>query len=256
MLSRLILVVFTFLAAGSAAADTRPQPRWDGLYGGFHGGVVRGDGAVRLGDFSGAIIALDVENGIFPTRRSPSDIAALGGGFVGYAVRRGAFLGAVEADLSLTNSEARASLTRLDTDPASMFSGTTTTTRYVTELDALAAVRLRGGMVAGRTHFYGTVGVAAGRVENRFRLAFDEASPIGSYDTTWRERDVRVGYIVGGGIERQLASGLTLRGEFLHYDLQDATVRARDAVLFPGQAIDYRFRNRGEVVRLGILARF
>jgi hypothetical protein len=40
--------------------------------------------------------------------------------------------------------------------------------------------------------------------------------------------------------------------EVMGYDLSDATVRASDPVVFPGQTIDYSFDNSGVVARIGL----
>jgi outer membrane immunogenic protein len=75
----------------------------------------------------------------------------------------------------------------------------------------LATIRGRLGFVVQDVLFYGTAGVAF----SRFR--FEENAPGAGFNGTLRLNDTAGVY--GGGIEWKLAYGVSVRGEYLHYDL-------------------------------------
>ena len=255
MAGLLLLLPGAVLPAGASPAGGQ---RWDGRYLGVHLGAVRTDGRAELDAFDGVILPFDVGNGIFPLRREDVDISALGGAFAGAAWQRGGYVLGVEADISLGDLAAESSFSRTDdttTGPIGgpggwPFNGVTTTTRYATEIDALVTLRLRAGIALDDTLVYATGGLAAGSVTNRFSLTFT------GYDNDWDSQDLQVGYAVGVGLEHAFSPEIGLRAEVMHFDLRDTVVKARDEVAFPGEAIDYRFENRGQMLRLGISYRF
>lgn len=68
---------------------------------------------------------------------------------------------------------------------------------------------------------------------------------------------MRAGYVVGGGFEFALASPLSLRVEYLHYDLGKQTLRLDEVTgLAPGESAVMQFRTRGDLVRAGINVNF
>lgn len=233
--------------SGPAAGD------WSGPYVGITAGAVRSTGEAVLGDYEGALLELDVRNGLFPDTIDGPDTAAAGGVTVGFNVARDAFVGGVELDYAFGGPDAAAAFSRVDPNPDPMFNGVHTNTGYETALDGLATLRLRAGRDFGGTLVYATGGLAMGQVENRFTLALPE---LGYTSPGWSEEGTRMGYAVGLGVERRLSTRVSLKAEVLRYDLDDATVEARDPVTFPGQAIDYRFDNAGTVARIGVNVRF
>lgn len=251
---RVIAAAATMLVVSPAIADEQAGAGdWTGPFAGFSVGAMRSSGEATRRDFEGALLTLDVQNGLFPASIDEPDIAALGGIFLGYNHQDGNVIAGIEVDFSLTDSDARAGFSRIDPNPDPVFFGVNTITGYETALDGLATARLRLGYTVGEALLYGTGGIAFGEVENRFTLALPE---LGYTSPDWSEDGIRVGYIVGAGLEYRITPRIGVRAELLHYDLEDVTVHASDPTNFPGQTIDYEFDNAGQIGRLGVSLAF
>ena len=243
-----LLALGSLLAAGSAAAQS-----WTGAYAGADLGVSRTTGAAARGDYGGALLTLDVQNGLFPGRNADVEISASLGATLGYDHQRGPFVLGAALDVLRLNADAQSGFSRIDPNPDPMFNGVNTITGYGTEIDTLLMARLRAGRTFGRTLVYATGGLALARVENRFTLAIPE---LGYTSPDWSASGTRAGYVLGAGIERRLSARLSAKAEIVHFDLRDVTVGAADPVSFPGQTIAYRFKNAGTIARIGLKYRF
>lgn len=221
---------------------------WSGGFVGGFVGALRSDGAASLGDYQGALLELDVSNGLFPENIDDADVAGTGGLTFGWNRQSGTLVTGVEIDFALTGSDVQNGFARRDPNPDPIFNGVNTITGYGTELDTLATARLKAGYASGANLFYVTGGLAAGRVRNSFSLELTELG----YASDWSTSGTRFGYVVGAGIERRMSGRLSAKVEVLGYDLADATVKASDPVVFPGQTIDYSFDNSGVVARIGL----
>jgi outer membrane immunogenic protein len=270
MASAVILLEATAVAAG---ADSWPSPgpaAFSGPYAGASIAGVRTDGRATLASTASpaGVIDRDVALGIFPLRSADADIRAGGALTLGYDMRRDRFVGGLALGLNLGRFSAENSLFGVDPAPFGFGAGqnpfgqSETTTGYGTRIDGLATMLARAGVVADRTLFYVTGGLAAGRVRNRFDVRIANLqinlpdAQNGVYSNSWSETGTRLGYAVGGGIEHRISPRTSLQLEFLHFDLRDVTVQARDPANFGGESISYRFRNSGQVARVGIIFRF
>ncbi len=259
-------VAFVALAGAAAAADLparsapvafAPVPAftWTGFYFGAHGGYMWSDTDVKLAGVGGLFLPTDIQNGVFPRSISVDRDAALGGIQAGYNVQSGMFVFGVEADISWFGNQNRKEFTIIDPAPPPWpFSGLLTSSTYHSELDWLGTVRARAGVAFDRALVYATGGLAGGEVENSFGIGI----PAIRYNTTWSSRDTEWGWAVGGGVEYALTNHVSLKGEYLYYDLGDRTIRARDGVTpgFGSEFINYEFKNSGNLVRGGVNFRF
>jgi outer membrane immunogenic protein len=250
-------VLIVILMAPAASAQSRlGDGEWAGPYAGVSVGAARSEGAAALGDFDGFIVKRDVVNGLFPPRIDGGSTSLTGGGAIGYNIQRGAVVTGVELDLSLLDHEVTHRFSRIDpTAPPDPFAGVETITTYGTEFGALATLRLRAGLAQGRTLYYLTGGLAAAEVTNRLSLALPELGEAG-YANSWSKSGFRIGFAVGAGLERALSDRMRLRAEFVHFDLENVTVRAEDPPVFGDNRFDYRYRNRGQLVRVGVAIPF
>ena len=124
--------------------------------------------------------------------------------------------------------------------------------------------RLRGrlGLAFDRVLVYGTGGFAYGDVDTQadfFRNTYR------ALQFTGRKGDIETGYTVGGGIEYSLPTGslalfnssaVTLRAEYLYYDLGDRNIVVQG---IPGVGVNSysaRFQTEGHVARAGINFKF
>lgn len=244
------MFVRTMIAATLAFTPALAQEPadWSGGYVGGFVGALRSTGAASLGDYQGALLELDVSNGLFPEDIDDAEVAGTGGLTFGWNRQSGALVTGVEIDFALTGSDVENGFARRDPNPDPTFNGVNTVTGYGTELDTLATARLRAGYASGATLFYVTGGLAAGRVRNGFSLELTELG----YANDWSASGTRFGYVVGAGIERRMSERLSAKLEVMGYDLADATVNASDPVVFPGQTISYEFDNSGMVARIGL----
>lgn len=237
---------------GLASPALAQTTDWTGPYGGLTLGATRSDGEAERSFVEGAILEVDVANGLFPDEIDDGETGVIGGVMAGYLFQRpgSALVGGVEADLSVLDLDQTIGFSRVDPE---IFVGADTNSTYTSELDALATLRLRAGYAAGDTLLYVTGGAAAGRAENDLSIAIPA---VGFATESFSQDDVIWGYAVGAGIERRTASGLRVRAEALYYDLEDVTIEATDEAAFPGQQIDYEFANDGVVLRAGVVFPF
>ena len=220
-------------AASSASASApcaRPAPR-------------------RSGITQGALLELDVSNGLFPENIDDADVAGIGGLTFGWNRQSGTLVTGVEIDFSLTGSDVENGFARRDPNPDPIFNGVNTITGYGTELDTLATARLKAGYASGETLFYVTGGLAAGRVQQQLLAGTDRARLRLGLE---RVRTPASATSSARGSSARISGRFSAKVEVLGYDLADATVKASDPVVFPGQTIDYSFDNSGVVARIGL----
>jgi outer membrane immunogenic protein len=132
--------------------------------------------------------------------------------------------------------------------------GTTNTYRQV--LDDLGTVRGRLGLAFDRVLVYATGGFAYGQASYNHSFNDQAGAPIWAGSSSGG----RTGYAVGGGVEYALAvpgfapGAVTLRAEFLHYDLGHGNADI-PFVIAPGAGIGPfhdSYHVEGNVARVGI----
>ncbi len=247
------------LSAAPAVADTQGigGAAWSGAYGGLSFGALRTTAEAERDGFTGDLLALDVQNGLFPDAIEDADTSAIGGLTLGYNRQRGGFVFGPEVDFSFAGVDAENGLSRVDPNPDPLFNGVLTVTGYETEMSGLFTARLRAGYALGDTLLYTTGGLAAGQVENTFSLALPNLAigPDG-YSAAWSDDGTRYGYVVGAGIERIVSKRASIKFDVMYYDLEDVTIRASDPAFFGDNSVDYEFQNSGAIARVGINFRF
>lgn len=102
-------------------------------------------------------------------------------------------------------------------------------------------VRARAGFLWDRALIYGTAGVAF--------MAVDEVSIGNTPGETAINRDVRSGWVVGGGVEYAILPGVTGKIEYLHMDFG-----TYDG--FSDNREDFSFKNRVDLVRTGFNVKY
>lgn len=239
--------------AGDWDTDIGNGADWSGAYVGIFGGLGISQGRADLGDYSGSLIPLDVEYGLFPQSIESNQLGTAAGVVGGFNFQSGAFVGGIEADLGYVSTQAHHSYSRIDNVPSSPFPGVSTNTAYDTDFGALGTLRARAGYAFDNTLLYGTAGLALGSVTNRLGLALPE---IGYTSPNWESSGLRAGYVIGVGIEHQMTSNVSLKFETLYVNLADQTVKGVDSGAFPGEAISYRFSNDVFVPRVGLTVQF
>lgn len=252
---RAIVLALALFTQPALAGDWSPQveARWSGGYVGAFGGLGISPGRAVLHDYSGVLLPLDVQYGLFPRSIGRNRIGGVFGAAAGFNVQSGSFVGGIEADVGYVTTSPRHGYSRIDNVPVSPFPGVSTNTRYSTDFGVLGTLRARGGYAFGNTLVFGTAGLAAGHVRNRFDLALPQ---IGYTSPDWSGSGMRLGYTLGIGVEHRVTSNVSVKLETLYVNLADRTVRGTDRVAFPGEAISYRFTNDIFIPRLGVSVKF
>jgi outer membrane immunogenic protein len=227
---------------------------WSGFYVGVNAGYANGrDGntitandPVTLGGITGGFV--------------PAGVSSRGDGFTGggqigwnYQFHHGPTGGVaigLEADAAYLDIDRTS-----DTITARGFD-----TQFHSGLDFLATVRGRLGYAFDRLLVYGTGGFASGEVNNRMT----NINRVGVAGYTGSQDTMRPGYACGGGIEYALASnagfnvfhasGVTVKVEYLHYDLGTSSFvsNAVPGVATAGTAFTNSVHSNGDLVRAGL----
>jgi outer membrane immunogenic protein len=185
-------LVFSLLAAAalaSTAARADERNPFDGAYVGLHAGY-----------------AWQGNNGVFDSATTSTSLSGLDlngaviGGQLGYNAQYGWILVGVEGDAT-ANLESDTLTGPLNESLSA-------------DIGYLASVRGRLGVVFDQVMIYGTGGV--GFTE----FKFTENTPAG-FSGTLRERET--GAVYGGGVEWKINYGVSIRGEYLHYDTGTST---------------------------------
>lgn len=127
-------------------------------------------------------------------------------------------------------------------------------------LDWISTFRGKIGYAFDRILIYGTGGLALGdvRIDTNTTARADRRFPLRyapNFDS--RKGDLRIGYVVGGGIEYAVTPHLSVKGEVLYFDLGDKTLLSLDASRYvPGIVAGARAETNGMLGRIGINYRF
>ena len=228
-------------------AQLEPTPTWEGIFAGVHGGGVVGrPQSVNVYGHDG-LDTLVAPGGV-PPYMDTKGLGGLGGVQVGYMWQTGQTVFGVEADFSALSARAQG---QVILDPCACLTATTTITQNI---DYFGTVRGRAGFAVGDLLAYGTAGLAVGHIKmdgTIYPVPTTAPTYVGSSSL------VRAGYVAGGGFELALAGALSVRAEYLHYDLGKQTLTLDEiSGGAPGDTASAQFRTHGDIVRAGINYRF
>jgi outer membrane immunogenic protein len=248
----MLAVTGTTFGADLPARDIRfaaPAFSWTGFYIGAHAGYSWANSDATLASvYPGGVLEIDLRNRTLPAHAAVEGDGPTGGVQVGYNVQLGAVVGGLEADISFMDAKGRGAYSAPD---LFLFPGVPTHSIFHSQLDALGTFRARVGFVVDRALFYATGGLAVGEVDNGFSV-----DTVGYYANSWSHSRTEWGWTAGGGIEYALWNGLSLKAEYLYYDLGERTIRYTDPPVFGAEYIDYKFKHEGSIARAGVNYRF
>lgn len=229
---------------GPVYAPVAPIFTWTGFYVGVNAGVAFTDNSIRTSGTAANTIG-NVAASRRPGSVSIDDQGFIGGGQIGYNYQIGAIVLGAEADIAYVDLEKRTAIVGT--------SGATSTFRQ--ELNYLGTVRARVGYAFDRALVYATGGLAYGDSKNS--AVFSSAANINQVDYIGRRSDTEVGYTVGGGVEYAFTNNLSLKAEYLYYDLGKKNVPVNLTTVGPaGGSYVSKFENNGHIVRAGLNYRF
>ncbi|MFC6788526.1 outer membrane protein [Methylobacterium komagatae] len=241
-----------------------PTFTWTGFYAGLNAGYAQGRDTLKDLGSPSVISALGTN-----TVNLKSE-GFTGGGQVGYNYRLRSgdgFVLGVEGDAQYAGLHRKRNLQSNPEIPADGPAGLGYTDRdnlgVESTTNSLYTIRGRAGYAFDRFLVYGTGGVAFGDIRMHGSYTSEELSYqnqilVGTYPDTqksFRLRGIQTGYAAGGGIEYALpdradtANPVTIRVEYLHYDLGPRTI-----------SVDNSFKpkatTRGDLIRAGLNLKF
>lgn len=261
------LTVAGAFAAQAADLPTRKAPpvpvfvpppfTWTGFYIGANAGGVWASGNRTTTLFApGASVFL---NNYFPGNLGNNKTGFIGGGQAGYNWQSGAAVFGVETDFDGTSLGKTFNFTSAPFVGAGLLNGDTLNVNAKANLEWLGTTRGRIGFVAtpdNRLMFYGTGGVAYGGGSSHFNV-FD--STTSSY-WTGSPSSTRVGWTLGAGVEYAITNNITIKGEYLYYNLGSTTLTTTGntfaATNFPGVYATEKLTFDGSIVRAGVNYKF
>jgi outer membrane immunogenic protein len=229
-----------------------PLFTWTGFYVGLNGGYGFGDGNTQT--VGTPLFQTLIAPGIVPGALNTKADGFIGGAQIGYNVQFGAVVAGLEADLQFADMKKTASFIGLPV------LGTQLNTSTSSEMEYFGTVRARLGFTpVDRLLVYATGGLAYGEIKTSSSVIGVQAPAL-----AWSGSDseMKFGWTVGAGLEYAITNNLTVKGEYLYYDLGNTSVSALGNAAVRGVAalngIDYisRTENRGSIVRAGINYKF
>lgn len=279
------------LVAAATAASAADLPRraappvftpvpvftWTGFYAGINAGYAWNSDSARLHNADGEADTTKYISDLGIARTRPHSSGFAGGAQLGYNYQftpgSGLVVG-LEADAQYTDLNKRHTRAGnyVSAESIGTFAGPFSYTER-NSLQYLGTVRGRLGYAFDRVLVYGTGGFAYGQVKYDSVLTdgYTLTSPLGVALATGNDKYVarstklQTGYAYGGGIEYALptdsflnvfsASAVTLRAEYLHYDLGSRNIVAYDVV---DKAATFRSKvhTQGNIFRVGLNYKF
>jgi outer membrane immunogenic protein len=254
----LVVAAVTLPAIGARAADLplRKAPAmsyslftWTGFYAGINAGgkfggdddvVTEGQAAPNIANIAGG-----ARPGFVPLNRD----GFIGGGQIGYNYQFGQFVAGIETDIDFTDSRDSRTVTT-----AQLVTGAPLNNTFSSRLNYLGTVRGRLGFAYDRSLFYATGGFAYGETERHI----DMFGATGNLQFSGDRREVKTGFAVGAGLEHAITNNVTVKGEYLFFDLGKDTL---DVAVIPGSGgagtgYNSHFKDTGHIVRVGLNYKF
>jgi outer membrane immunogenic protein len=221
----------TYPASQETLASTKAS--WTGAYAGLNGGWVSGDTSDLY---------------VTPAFGKIGSAGGLGGAQVGYNHQFGDFVLGVEADYALARADGDKRLPNIQNFGVYKLTGSA---EIRSSLESFGSVRARAGVAMNSALIYASAGYAFGR--NKIT-----ASGSGTYtDNNVTSSDVAAGkssnwmngWAVGAGVEYAFSQHLSGKVEYLHADLQKATI-------FKDSWAEDRILTKFNILRAGVNYRF
>jgi outer membrane immunogenic protein len=268
------IAVAALTAAGTMAAQAADLPTrkeapapvfvpppftWTGFYVGVNAGAAWSMGSRSTTLAMPGLLSPNFLGTYYPSNLGNSNTGFIGGGQAGYNWQTGAFVLGVETDFDGTTLSKTFNYTSVPFAVGTPFPGDILTVNAKANLDWLGTTRARVGFVAtpdNRLMFYATGGLAYGGGSSSFN-AFDSQNDI---FLSGNPSSTRVGWTIGGGVEYAITNNITIKGEYLYYDLGSTNfqspVTGPFATTFPGVVANTKYTYDGSIVRAGVNYKF
>ena len=219
---------------------------WSGFYAGVHAGYGRADSGTDT-----THLPTQPSFDALPFTQTTDLKGFMGGVQAGYNWDMGGFILGFEVDWSHSSMDGANQLAPLLLFSGAPDIGSSQTTS--TDLKWLATARLRLGTAIGAQALaYVTGGAALGKVE--YNVVTDYVGDPFRYPGTLSKN--RLGWTAGGGLEFGLATNMTLKAEYLYFDLGDSTITANPVAPNAPFQVQTVHDLNGHIVRVGLNYRF
>lgn len=220
------------------------RPRWTGFYIGGHIGGGDQKAQTRIDGYGPRdSVATSIRAGNVASELSPSGQQATYGGQIGFNYQIGSFVLGAETDFAAMHLGGRE---RSTVNPF----GVQVTTEARNELFTIGTVRARAGVAFGDFLVFATGGYAYGHVGQSGSI-----TPVPTNNPTYVGTNPQMasGWALGGGVEYAFTPRLSLKLDYLHYDLGSRSLTLSETNgFFTNEFATMRARTKGDVVRAGL----
>lgn len=231
-----------------------PPFTWQGFYVGLNAGGVWGAGSRSTTLYDASFPLLST---YYPDTLGTASSGWLGGGQTGVNWQWGGAVFGVETDIDRTSMNKTYSFTSA---PLTVYApGDIVNVNASARLDWLGTTRARIGFVATpdyRLMFYGTGGLAYGGGAGYLNV-FDNLAGLAWHGAP---SSTRIGWTIGAGVEYAITDNVTLKAEYLYYNLGNSNVvtiaNLAASVFFPGVYATAKYDYDGSIVRVGVNLKF
>ena len=232
-------------AAPSAFAQDMAMP-FNGLYAGINGGYDFGKNNVRTSGIATANIAT-VADGARPALVKMDPEGFMGGAQIGHNWQMDHYVLGLETDAQYSDMRD----TRNVVTNGVAFPGTRNN-QFRQNMNWFGTTRARVGYAWDNSMIYGTGGVAYGRLKDT--VNFSGPAPASVSQFANGTSHTNFGYTAGAGYEQFLGSNLSIKMEYLYYDLGRSPVYSNVIAGSGGAGNGYlsSFNNKGQIGRVGI----
>jgi outer membrane immunogenic protein len=232
------------LLLGTASATAQPLFDWSGFYVGANAGYGWGRSGVSMPAVDPSFTIV-YRTFFLEDRTTLKPNGFLGGAQAGYNVQTGSFLWGLEGDAQYMRLKSSRDTGFI---PGPFPLNPAHNVRYQENLSAnnFFTLRLRGGVVAGPSLFFGTAGLAVTRVA----FSRDITVQGGATHYPGSTSSTKAGWTVGGGLEYAIAPGWTAKAEYLYADFGSVGFRAYRPLTT--SFIDSKAKLSTHILRFGI----
>jgi len=220
------------------------RSRWTGFYVGGHIGGGRQKSDTRIGGYGPQDeVATSIQAGNVASELSPSGQRGIAGAQVGFNYQMGAFVLGAETDFAAMHLGGR----KLST--VNPF-GVQVSTQAENELFTMGTVRARAGVAFGDLLVFATGGYAYGHLGQSGSI-----TPVPTNNPTYVGTNPGMvgGWTLGGGVEYALGPAISLKLDYLHYDLgTQRLILGETQGFFTDEFATMRSRTKGDLVRAGV----
>jgi outer membrane immunogenic protein len=239
---------FALSALTFASASQAQSNRWDGFYAGINAGVSTANDGMTISARENAIggLATAQNLGFMPLKTAPNS-GFIGGVQAGYGriFLDGVYVGA-ETDFQWLNAT-----TAVGSSPVIV--GQQLSTWIQRSQTWLGTTRAKLGFTPMRyLLLYGTGGLAYGDTHLTVSMGSTNAFP--PVATSQASNQTRLGFTVGAGFEATVWGPLSIKGEWLYYDLGSSSVTT--SYIWGGSSATTTVLENGHVFRAGLNYRF